>query len=154
MRVRRIGVLLVVAAIVLAPRPGRADSDSDDHAVDRPFGLADVRSVHVANMGSGRAAQESRRAVEDELRAAGFEIAEEAEDGDALLTGLAVTESSGQGTVVLFKSVALIAPGGAVLWHTKLRPSGRPERQGRRIARALREKVKRAVWDASREISP
>ena len=50
-------------------------------------GLSKVHRIHVATLGSGPEADRFHSLLEDELRGAGFEIAAQASDADAVLSG-------------------------------------------------------------------
>jgi hypothetical protein len=140
------GVLLLAS---VTPAPGGERSPS--YRV-RPFGLADVSTIHVAELGGGDAGEVSRETLLEALRAVGFETAARAEEADAFLGGIVEIKLAGGTPVVVFKTVVLRSPAGETLWHLRLRPARSPGRQAGRVARSLRAGVERAVWEAAREV--
>jgi hypothetical protein len=119
---------------------------------ERPFGLADVRSILVAELGGGEGAAATRNAVIEALRAVGFRCVERAAEADAVLSGSIVTKLVNGEPLVVFRTAVLHAPSGETLWHLRLRSARSPHKQAGRMARALRSSVEQAVWKAAREV--
>ena len=144
----RIAVLGCIGALTLATM---AWADGGPYR-ERPFGLADVRSVYIARLGSEEAGTATREALIEALRTVGFETVERSERADAVMSGSVVTRVVRGEPVVVFKTVVLRAHSGETLWFLRLRPARSPRRQVGRMARSLRASVERAVWEAAQEV--
>ena len=144
----RIVVLGWVVALSLSTMP-RAGGGSYR---ERPFGLADVRRIYVARLGSDESGAASRDALIEALRSVGFEAVERVEKADAVMSGTVVTKVVTGEPVVVFKTVVLQTHPGETLWFSRLRSARSPRRQAGRLARLLRAAVEQAVWEAAREL--
>jgi hypothetical protein len=121
---------------------------------ERPFGLADVRTIFVADLGASEVARGFRKQVEKEVENVGFDVTRDPDDADALLGGLVVERATGDGFMLVFRNVTLRAGrDGRTLWFAKFRGAKPMARQAKSIAKALRAEVERAVWKAARGIS-
>ena len=144
----RIAVLGCVGALTLATM-ARADGGSYR---ERPFGLADVRSIYIARLGSAESGVATREALIEALRTVGFATVKRAEQADAVMSGSVVTKVVRGESVVVFKTVVLQAHSGETLWFMRLRTARSPRGQAGRMARSLRASVEQAVWEAAREV--
>jgi hypothetical protein len=77
--------------------------------------LHQVREIHVGTMGQGDEAERFRLLLGQELRRAGFRVAEKPENGDAILAGTVSVEVHGDETVAR-ASVTLKTRSGKQLW--------------------------------------
>lgn len=156
MRVRSSSVLLrwtVLSCLTAAWVGGVTPVGADEGSYRaRPFGLADVRTIFVADLGSSEARVASRDALIEALGPVGFRTVERASEADAILSGSIVTRLVGGKSVVVFKTAVLRASSGETLWHLRLRPARVPRKQAERLARALRAAVEQAVWNAAQEV--
>lgn len=144
----RVAMVVCAAALTVGTMAG-ADGGSYR---ERPFGLADVRSVYIARLGSEKSGVATREALSEALRTVGFLTMERAEQADAVMSGSVVTKVVGGEPVVVFKTVVLQAHSGETLWFMRLRPARSPRGQAGRMARSLRASVEQAVWEAAREV--
>jgi hypothetical protein len=146
----RFAVAWCVISLLCATAPRGGDGDGSYRV--RPFGLADVRRIYIARLGSGETGAATREALIGALRTVGFEPVEHAEQADAIMSGIVETKVVMGEPVVVFKSAVLRAHSGETLWYARLRSARSPHKQAGRMARALRASVERAVWEAAREV--
>ena len=98
-----------------------AFADPDEAAPrGRRLGLADVRSVYVADFGSSDVYESARATLMAELKSVGFTVSEEAAGADAIFGGTIVSKRKGGEVVVMFRRAYLRAPSGEPLWNVKL----------------------------------
>ena len=146
--IARIAVLGCVGVLTLST-VSRADGGAYR---ERPFGLADVRSIYVARLTSAGTGVATREALIEALRTVGFETVEREEKADAVMSGLVATKVIGGEPAVVFRTVVLQTHAGEALWFLRLRSTHSPRRQVGHVARSLRAAVEQAVWKAAREV--
>jgi hypothetical protein len=161
-----VAVVLLCATVPTSSGPGEAASEG------RPLGLADIRSIYVANFGSTESHESARAILMVELGAVGFAVSEDVAGVDAVLSGTIVTKLKGGEVVVILRQADLRTLSGESMWSVKLGtgwrfrkfgpggdglgkmelppPTGCVQRQARNLARALWAGVEIAVTEGAR----